>query len=214
MKNNISLSFALALLVTGMFCLYFDVNDIIMFGVSFSSFVFSGISIALSFVKNKKYELAYALPFVILLCFCCYGDSLMKDEEIREMVNSGVTNAITFFSFGTIFLAENISKIRERKLENEKNWKIVDENLDYSEKILGLTIAYMKSLEKNKIIPDADSKKLIGNIIDLSEEKIRQSKINHELLKLKKNYFSFDDINKVFIDSSDVTNIKENKNNH
>ena len=116
MKNNISLAFALALLVTGSFCMFYDVNSIIMFGVSFSSFVFSGISIALSFVNNKKYELDYALPFIILLCFCCYGDSLMKNEEVRELVNSGLPNAITFFSFGTIFLAENISKTRERKI--------------------------------------------------------------------------------------------------
>lgn len=214
MKNNFSLSFALALLITGMFCLFFDVDDIIMFGVSFSSFVFSGISIYLSFVNKKKYELAYALPFIILLCFCCYGDSLMKNEEVKEMVNSGVPNAITFFSFGAIFLAENISKMKERKLENKKNEKIVDENLNYSEQILDLTMNYMNLLEKKKIVLDEDSKKIISKIIDLSQEKIRQSKFNHDLLKLEKSKFDFDDINKVFIDSSNATNIKENKNNH
>lgn len=214
MKNNFSLSFALALLITGIFCLFFDVNDIIMFGVSFSSFVFSGISIILSFTNKKKYELAYAFPFIILLCFCCYGDSLMKNEEIKEIVNSGVANAITFFSFGTIFLAENISKKREKELENEKNEKIVDENLNYSEQILDLTMNYMNSLEKKKIVPDEDNKRFIGKIVDLSQEKIRQSKINHDLFKLRKSNFDFDDINKVFIDSSNVINIKENKNNH
>ncbi len=214
MKNNFSLSFALALLITGIFCLFFDVNDIIMFGVSFSSFVFSGISIILSFTNKKKYELAYAFPFIILLCFCCYGDSLMKNEEIKEIVNSGVSNAITFFSFGTIFLAENISKKREKELENEKNEKIVDENLNYSEQILDLTMNYMNSLEKKKIVPDEDNKRFIGKIVDLSQEKIRQSKINHDLFKLRKSNFDFDDINKVFIDSSNVINIKENKNNH
>lgn len=214
MKNNFSLSFALALLITGIFCLFFDVNDIIMFGVSFSSFVFSGISIILSFTNKKKYELAYAFPFIILLCFCCYGDSLMKNEEIKEMVNSGVSNAITFFSFGTIFLAENISKKREKELENKKNEKIVDENLNYSEQILDLTMNYMNSLEKKKIVPDEDNKRFIGKIVDLSQEKIRQSKINHDLFKLRKSNFDFDDINKVFIDSSNVINIKENKNNH
>ena len=214
MKNNFSLSFALALLITGIFCLFFFFNYIIMFGVSFSSFVFSGISIILSFTNKKKYELAYAFPFIILLCFCCYGDSLMKNEEIKEMVNSGVSNAITFFSFGTIFLAENISKKREKELENEKNEKIVDENLNYSEQILDLTMNYMNSLEKKKIVPDADNKRFIGKIVDLSQEKIRQSKINHDLFKLRKSNFDFDDINKVFIDSSNVINIKENKNNH
>lgn len=214
MKNNFSLSFSLALLITGIFCLFFDVNDIIMFGVSFSSFVFSVISIILSFKNKKKYELAYAFPFIILLFFCCYGDSLMKNEVIKEIVNSGLSNAITFFSFGTIFLAENISKMREKKLEIEKNEKIVDENLNYSEQILDLTMNYMNSLEKKKIVPDEDNKRFIGKIVDLSREKIRQSKINHDLFKLRKSNFDFDDINKVFIDSSNVINIKENKNNH
>lgn len=214
MKNNFSLSFALALLITGIFCLFFDVDDIIMFGVSFSSFIFSGISIFLSFTNKKKYELAYAFPFIILLCFCCYGDSLMKNEEIKEMVSSGMSNAITFFSFGTIFLAENISKIKERKLENKRNEKIIVENLNYSEQILGLTMNYMNSFEKRKMIPDENSKKFISKIVDLSQEKIRQSQINNDLLKLEKSKFDFDDINKVFIDSSNVINIKDNKNNH
>lgn len=213
MKNNFSLSFSLALIITGFFCLFYDVNNVIMFGVSFSSFVFSLISIALSFTNKKKYELAYALPFIILLCFCCYSDSLMNNVEIEEMVNSGITNAITFFSFGTTFLADNISRMRERKIENKKNKRMVEENINYSQQIVDLTMDYMKSLEKKKIGPDEDSKVLINNIMNLSKEKIRQSAFNNELLKLEKSNFTFDEINKVFIDSSNAINRKEKNNN-
>jgi len=214
MKNNISLAFALALLFTGMFCFLFDVNEIIMFGVSFSSFTFSVISIILSFLNKKKYELLYAIPFIILLCFCCYGDLLMKNVEIKEMINSGLPNAITFFSFGTVFLAENISKYNEREIEKKKNEKLVEENLNNCEQIVKLTNNYMKLLEDKKIVLDADSKDFIRNIVDLSQEKVRQSTIIYKLLKLRKNDYDIDDINKVFIDSSNIIKIKNYNNKH
>lgn len=214
MKNNISLAFALALLFTGMFCFLFNVNEKIMFGVSFSSFTFSGISIILSFLNKKKYELLYAIPFIILLCFCCYGDLFMKNVEIKEMINSGLPNAITFFSFGTVFIAENISKHNEREIEKKKNEKLVEENINYCEQIVKLTNNYIKLLEDKKIVLDTDSKDFIRNIVDLSQEKVRQSTIIYELLKLRKNNYDIDDINKVFIDSSNVIKIKKYNNKH
>ena len=138
MKNNFALSFGFSLVLIGGICIFVKISYIVMAGVALSAFVFSFINIILAMKKNKKNELIYAIPFFILLLFCCFGDSLIKIEDFNKEISINATNAITFMSFGFIFLAEYINKKNEVKLEKDKYSKLVDETLEYTELALNI----------------------------------------------------------------------------
>ena len=219
MKNNFALSFGLALAVVGIICMFVDVSNIIMFGVALSACYFSFVSMILGIKNSKKGELAYSIPFIILLVFCCFGDTLIKDSDVNEIVNSGIINSITFLSFGMIFLSEYINNKKSIVLEKEKYIRIVDENLNYAESILDMVEEYKQSLEKKNMVIDSESMVFIDRICELFTAKMQQCSISNKLLFKNKDEFNLDDVNEAFIDSTsilkekDIDSVSVNKNN-
>ena len=79
MKSKFALSFGISLIFIGGINFFLDTNNVILFGISLSAFIFSIISILFATeIYEEKYEFLYIIPFVVMLSFLCYGTELMK----------------------------------------------------------------------------------------------------------------------------------------
>lgn len=100
MNNKFALSFGISLVIVGLLNIFFETSNIILFGLSVSTTIFSIMNMFEPKISNKKLELLYIIPFVLLVSIFCYCNLLMKIEIIWNIVNSKITNILTFISFG------------------------------------------------------------------------------------------------------------------
>ena len=150
MKNKFSLSFGIALIAVGIFNIFIETNRTILFGMSISAFIFSLINILFSVKLTKKYEWVYIIPFIILLTFSCFSESLMNFYFVREIVNGKTTSVLTFLSFGLSFVSEYINGVKNDLRESIKHLSLVNESLQYSVLIQEKIVKYRKSILKSK----------------------------------------------------------------
>ena len=100
MNNKFALSFGISLVIVGLLNIFFETSNIILFWLSVSTTIFSIMNMLEPKISNKKLELLYIIPFVLLVSIFCYSNSLMKIEINSNIVNSKITNILTFISFG------------------------------------------------------------------------------------------------------------------
>ena len=110
MNSKLSVCFGASLIIIGGLNFIFETNNIILFGMNLSALLFSLINyLILCFhnrIKSDKIEFFYIIPFVFFLFFCCFSESLKNFSLIESILSSQMSNAITFLSFGLIFIAE------------------------------------------------------------------------------------------------------------
>ena len=207
MNNKFALSFGISLVIVGLLNIFFETSNIILFGLSVSTTIFSIMNMFEPKIINKKLELLYVIPFVLLVSIFCYSNSLMKNEIISDVVNSKITNILTFISFGLLFISEFINyNIAKNQYINFQMTMITD-NLQYSALLLGLQNEYLKSATKNPSSIENESKKFFDDIEKLCNEKIRLSRIDIELLEQKKGLFTIQDLNMVYQKYHDILDI-------
>ena len=149
MNNKFALSFGISLVIVGLLNIFFETSNIILFGLSVSTTIFSIMNMLEPKISNKKLELLYIIPFVLLVSIFCYSNSLMKIEIISNIVNSKITNILTFISFGFLFISEFINYKNARNQYINFQMAMINDNLQYSALILGL----QKKRTFNKLVP-------------------------------------------------------------
>lgn len=224
MNNKFALSFGISLVIVGLLNIFFEKSNIILFGLSVSTTIFSIMNMFEHKIINKKLELLYVIPFVLLVSIFCYSNSLMKNEIISDVVNSKITNILTFISFGLLFISEFINYNNAKKQYINFQMAMITDNLQYSALILGLQNEYLQSITKNPSSMEIESKKFFDDIEKLCNEKIRLSRIDIELLEQNKGLFTIQDLNMVYQKHHDILDINgkiekyneklKNKNNH
>lgn len=224
MNNKFALSFGISLVIVGLLNIFFETSNIILFGLSVSTTIFSIMNMFEHKIINKKLELLYVIPFVLLVSIFCYSNSLMKNEIISDVVNSKITNILTFISFGLLFISEFINYNNAKKQYINFQMAMITDNLQYSALILGLQNEYLQSITKNPSSMEIESKKFFDDIEKLCNEKIRLSRIDIELLEQNKGLFTIQDLNMVYQKHHDILDINgkiekyneklKNKNNH
>ena len=224
MNNKFALSFGISLVIVGLLNIFFEKNNIIFFGLSVSTTIFSIMNMFEHKIINKKLELLYVIPFVLLVSIFCYSNSLMKNEIISDVVNSKITNILTFISFGLLFISEFINYNNAKNQYINFQMAMITDNLQYSALILGLQNEYLQSTTKNPSSMEIESKKFFDDIEKLCNEKIRLSRIDIELLEQNKGLFTIQDLNMVYQKHHDILDINgkiekynekfKNKNNH
>ena len=224
MNNKFALSFGISLVIVGLLNIFFETSNIILFGLSVSTTIFSIMNMFEHKIINKKLELLYVIPFVLLVSIFCYSNSLMKNEIISDVVNSKITNILTFISFGLLFISEFINYNNAKKQYINFQMAMITDNLQYSALILGLQNEYLQSTTKNPGSMEIESKKFFDDIEKLCNEKIRLSRIDIELLEQNKGLFTIQDLNMVYQKHHDILDINgkiekyneklKNKNNH
>lgn len=210
MKSKFALSFGISLIFVGILNIFLETSSVILFGLSVSTLLFSLISIAFTlFVsddEDNKLEFIYIIPFVILLSIFCYSNSLMKLSFISNIVNSNFLNVLTFISFGLLFISEYINYKISLMYQKINIYSIIIEAYDYSNLILESIIDYRKELIKNKIIIDEQTETFLDKIEDLCNEKTKKAKIEAELLKLEKDYYTVEDFDKIYTKNNEKLN--------
>lgn len=224
MNNKFALSFGISLVIVGLLNIFFETSNIILFGLSVSTTIFSIMNMFEHKIINKKLELLYVIPFVLLVSIFCYSNSLMKNEIISDVVNSKITNILTFISFGLLFISEFINYNNAKNQYINFQMAMITDNLHYSALILGLQNEYLQSTTKNPSSMEIESKKFFDDIEKLCNEKIRLSRIDMELLEQNKELFTIQDLNMVYQKHHDILDINgkiekyneklKNKNNH
>lgn len=207
MNNKFALSFGISLVIVGLLNIFFETSNIILFGLSVSTTIFSIMNMFEPKIINKKLELLYVIPFVLLVSIFCYSNSLMKNEIISDVVNSKITNILTFISFGLLFISEFINYNIAKDQYINFQMAMITDNLQYSALLLGLQNEYLKSATKKPSSIEIESKKFFDDIEKLCNEKIRLSRIDMELLEQKKGLFTIQDLNMVYQKHHDILDI-------
>lgn len=216
MKNKFSLSFGLSLIIVGILNIFLKTTNVILFGISLSTFVFSIINIFLTDdTEESNLDLLYIIPFVILLSVCCYGNELIKINFIHNIIKGNLLNVLTFISFGFLFISEYFNYQANRLREQIRMLSIIGETYDYTTLIIELTNDYRERLIKKEIVYDKETKRFIEELDNLCDEKYKKAKIEFDLLNLRKDKFSIEDFDKIYIENTKnlIKNKKRKKKN-
>lgn len=200
MKSKFALSFGISLMVVGLINVFIDTNNLILFGVSLSSFIFSIISILYQTILNEeKHEFICIIPIIILFVFLCYSTSLLNYEIFNKIMESNITNILTFMSFGLFFISEYITNKSNDRREQIKHQSIIIDSLKFLILIRRQLLKYREKICKNKILVDEESKKYIEYIEELCEEKSKFDNIKINLLDLDRDKFSLEEFSNAYI---------------
>lgn len=206
MNNKFSLSFGIALVFVGILNILLDTSNIILFGLSISTVLFSFINIIVVNFDFKKSEMLFIIPFVFLIFIFCYGDSLMKIDLLNRIINGKFTSVLTIISFGFLFISEFFNYKIDSYKEKYFEMKRIEDEYEYCSIILEQITNYLTNINKKKIDIDAESQSFLDEIEDLCMEKIKILHINGSLLKLEKDYYTLDDFNDVYNQYNDKLN--------
>lgn len=209
MNNKFALSFGISLVIVGVLNIFFETSNIILLGLSISTTIFSFINMFVAIKNSKKLELLYIIPFVLLISIFCYSNSLMKIYMVAKIVDGKTTNILTFVSFGFLFISEYLSFGYAKKNYISFQQGLINESLEYSALILTLQNEYMKTITNNNRTIDIESKDFFDKIDKLCNEKIRQARINTDLLSLNKGLYTIQDFNYFYQKYNDTLNIND-----
>lgn len=207
MNSKLSVCFGASLIITGAFNFIFETSSIILLGMNLSALLFSLINffilIFYNHIKSDKIEFIYIIPFVVLLFFCCFCESLKNFPLIESMASSQILNAITFLSFGLIFISEYFNYKKELEISRNMYYELLFNNADYSKLILSRMIDY-----KDKI-KDKASNEFFDSVAKLCNEQIKKMEMDVKLLKSGKHYFSIVDFDKIYTENNEILNYKK-----
>ncbi len=214
MNNKFSLSFGVSLVIVGFLNIFFETSNIILFGLTVSTTIFSIINIIVPKMDSNKSELLYIIPFVLLISLFCYSNSLMQYDIVKEIVNGKITNILTFISFGFLFISEYLNHKKNKLHQKEFEMLQVIQEFEYSSMILILINEYLGDLVKKGIIMDEESRNFLNRIDDLCTEKATLANIDLSLLKLNKDEYTIQDFNDSYKLHNDTINYEKNIEEH
>ena len=201
MNSKFSLAFGIAISVVGFFCIFFDLNNGVMLGLSTSALVFSIINIFSIWNNKEWFDYFYIFPFAILLIFSCFGENVMENDFILFISSKRITNVVSFISFGLIFISEffnNKSKnvlIIEQMHNNIKNDILFFKSLaPHFEKMTN-----GKSFEERK-----EFRPLLNEVMN----KMYKDELKLDLLENNKNTFTLKELDEL-INESEMVNYAE-----
>ena len=207
MNNKFALSFGISLVIVGFLNIIFETSSIVLFGLSISTLFFSLVNIIVPKINNYKAELLYVLPFVILVSIFCYSNSLLDIKVFNQIVNSKITNILTFISFGLLFISEFRNHKREMRNKKEYEATIIENEYETNMIILMLVNCYMDNILKKGILLDEESRSFLDKINELCDEKSKLAKIDLELLSLEKEKFTIEEFNVFYKSNSKILNV-------
>lgn len=206
MSSKLSVCFGASLIITGIFNFIFETNNIILLGMNLSALIFSLINFCIlifyKYIKSDKIEFIYILPFVILLLFCCFSESLESISFIKNLSSSKILNAITFLSFGLIFISEYFNYRKELDISRNLYYQKLSNDLVYNGLIL------TKILDYKSKIKDESGIEFLNSMESLFDEQIKKIKLESSLLKSGQHYFSIVDVDKAYVENNEILNFK------
>jgi len=182
MKNNFTIAFGVSFLIVALLNVFLEVNECVLFSLTLSALIFSLIDLLeLKLqIKSKKIIilLCYIIGLAILVTGMAFSNSLMDIIVINSIINSKISNIISFLSFGLIFIFNYLKeKERIKKMKNE-GFKNASAQFEL------LNSAYAILIDWNK--KEKDTNKIKQNLTDYVEDYSLLAQLKSELLKNNK----------------------------
>lgn len=152
-NNSIVLSFAISIIIIGIFSIFYKNSNSLLIGIAISSLL---LTIIQCFSNGNT--MLNILPIFTLLIFGFFGESLSKIPVLNVLLNEKYSNFIIFLAFSLTFLTQaykNIifkHKIKETTVEfnNDKN-EMINTELTIIKNIKDKTKRIKKSIDEANI---------------------------------------------------------------
>ena len=140
MNNSITLSFALCIIIIGVFALAFKTNNIFLVGIALSAL---SLSIIQCFCNGNT--MLNIIPILIMLIFGFFSESFEEIPIINIFSNSNVCNLVVFISLSVSFIVQSV-----RNIKYNHNYKKQQIKYNIEKKKLVLSqLSTMNEIEKN-----------------------------------------------------------------
>ena len=140
MNNSITLSFALCIIIIGVFALAFKTNNIFLVGIALSAL---SLSIIQCFCNGNT--MLNIIPILIMLIFGFFSESFEEIPIINIFSNSNVCNLVVFISLSVSFIVQSV-----RNIKYTHNYKKQQIKYNIEKKKLVLSqLSTMNEIEKN-----------------------------------------------------------------
>lgn len=140
MNNSITLSFALCIIIIGVFALAFKTNNIFLVGIALSAL---SLSIIQCFCNGNT--MLNIIPILIMLIFGFFSESFEKIPIINIFSNSNVCNLVVFISLSVSFIVQSVRNIKYNHNYKKQQIKY---NIEKKELVLS-QLSTMNEIEKN-----------------------------------------------------------------
>lgn len=123
-NNSIVLSFAISIIIIGIFSIFYKNSNSLLIGIAISSLLLTIIQ-----CLSNGNTMVNILPIFTLLIFGFFGESISKIPVLNVLLNEKYSNFIIFLAFSLTFLTQAYKnvifkhKLKEAKVEfnNDKN---------------------------------------------------------------------------------------------
>ena len=210
MRSKFALSFGISIIVVGIIGLNFQLNSVVLFGLSISSLLFTIINIFITYFskinKSFDFEILYTFPFVVLILFSCFGEQLSKYDFVQNSNN--ILNVVTFISFGLVFIGEYIKNKQDVIKEKDYILEILLDSSNIYSHIIKIIEKYCDRLKKKNINSKEEYLKLLQELNNFCMEDNKKYTLMSNLLKKNQENYTLEDIKEVYINGSNELNNK------
>lgn len=208
-ENGFKVAFGIAIIIVGIFSIFYDTGNSILVGISISALLFTFIDA----IPNRN-NLLYIIPLGLLLIFCIFP----QVPFIKPLYDVKFNNFIVFLSFGVTFIINSYTSFNDRLKQSFNKLHEDKKNASISESQLVNSIIIMNSLVKIRDICDKDdihNNKLnfeLDELFKYAQEEITLSSVRRDLIYLgiKNNStkFTSEEIEKILIERNNFSRSK------
>ena len=213
-NNSIVLSFAISIIIIGIFSVFYNNTNSLLIGISISSLLLTLIQ-----CFSNGNTMLNILPVFTLLVFGFFQKSIESIPIINLLLKQQYTNLIIFIAFSLTFLTQAYKNIifkhnlKEATItyNNEKN-KMIYTELEIIKNIKLKTINIKKLLEKPEV-KNNELKKAINELLEYVEDETFISNVKSTLITKgsedKKVTFNIEEVEESIMLNSGLTRTRE-----
>lgn len=198
-NNSIVLSFALSIIIIGIFSTFFKANNALLIGIAISSLLLTLIQ-----CFSNGNTMLNILPIFTLLIFGFFQNSLENIPGINVLLKDNFRNLIIFIAFSLTFLTQAYKNVvfkhalkRQLLESNQEKNKLIYSQLEIIKNVSQKTLKIKKTAEE-KGLYDITFNKAIDDLKGYVEEETFVSNVKSSLLirgtETKKSTFKIEEI--------------------
>ena len=138
MNNSIVLSFALCIIIIGIFSCFYKANDALLIGIALSSLLLTLIQ-----CFSNGNTMLNILPIFTMLVFGFFQGSIKKIPGLNVLLYDNIRNLIIFISFSLTFFTQAYKNI---KFKHDLKKQLIDFNSDKN-KLINNQLSVIKNVD-------------------------------------------------------------------
>ena len=207
-NNSIVLSFALSIIIIGIFSIFYNTNNTLLIGIAISSLL---LTIIQCFSNGNT--MLNILPIFTMLIFGFFQKSIENIPGVNILLEDKYCNLIIFLAFSLTFITQAYKNIL---FKHQLKQQLVDYNVEKN-KIIYSQLEIIKNIkEKINIIKDSNNsstKELIDELNKYVEEEAFINNVKSSLLikgnTENKSSFNIEEVEESILKNSGVSRSRE-----